>query len=42
MYEHVALGILLLTLALAGNLGEREPPCCEPRVTLGPTVFVLR
>jgi hypothetical protein len=42
MYEHVGLAAILLILALAGNLGEREPPCCEPKVTLGPAVIVLR
>ena len=42
MYEHVGLAAVLLILALAGNLGEREPPCCKPSVTLGPAVFVFR
>lgn len=41
MYEHVGLAAVLLILALAGNLGEREPPCCEPKVTLGPAVLVF-
>jgi hypothetical protein len=42
MYEHVGLATILLLLALAGNLGEREPPCCEPKVTVGAAVLVLR
>ncbi len=42
MYEHVGLAAVLLILALAGNLGDREPPCCEPKMTLGPAVLVFR
>lgn len=42
MYENAGLAALLLILALAGNLGDREPPCCEPLVTLGPAVLVFR
>jgi hypothetical protein len=41
MYEHIGLAAVLLILALAGNLGELSPPCCAPKVTLGPAVLVF-
>ena len=41
MYEHTGLAALLLILALAGNLGERESPCCDPKLSLGPAVLVF-
>jgi hypothetical protein len=41
MYEHVGLVAVLLILAVAGNLGERKPPCCAPIVKIGPAVLVF-
>jgi hypothetical protein len=41
MYEHLGIVAVLLILALAGNLGERKPPCCEPMVKIGPAVLVF-
>jgi hypothetical protein len=41
MHEHVGIVAVLLILALAGNLGERKTPCCEPVVKLGPAVLVF-
>jgi hypothetical protein len=41
MHEHVGIAVVILILALAGNLGEPKPPCCEPRLALGPAVLVF-
>jgi hypothetical protein len=41
MYEHVSLVAALLILAVAGKLGDREPPCCGPMVKIGPAVLVF-
>jgi hypothetical protein len=41
MYEHIGLVAVLLILAIAGNLGERKQPCCEPIVKIGPAVLVF-
>jgi hypothetical protein len=30
MYEHIGLAAVLVILALAGNLGKSEAPCCDP------------
>jgi hypothetical protein len=42
MYEHVGLVAVLLILAIAGNLGEPRPPCCEPMLRIGPAVLLFR
>jgi len=41
MYEHAGIAAVILILALAGNLGEPRPPCCEPKLTIGPAVLVF-
>ena len=42
MYEHLGLATLLLILAIAGNLGDQPPACCDSALSLGPAVLVFQ
>jgi hypothetical protein len=42
MYEHIGLATVLLILALAGNFGESESPCCIPSPSDRPALLLHR
>jgi len=42
MYEHIGLATVLLILAIAGNFGASESPCCIPSPSDGPALLLDR